>query len=260
MPWSWTSPLKTGSTISLSTWGSSIRVSKLIFWPLGPLAWTLYCQKCLSFLPPEEPVEVFNLEVEGLVPSKSLSSTISKMKIIFWQFHLCNLFTVRGMSVSNLFFFVVITNNILQIIGIHFGHYFVDLIGQGWRFTHGTNTTIMLSLFSSSPDLRMTGTGCCCRGLTHVRLVYRCTCRLNNLYISKTENSCIFKRKHTSCWLNKGFEADNELRIPPKVLVGLIIEPSGDLTGEGLVRAWSFLIRSLCNVEALVGPAYKEWM
>ena len=89
---SWTSPENTGSTISLRTWGSSILVSMTIFWPLGPLAWTLYCQKLRSvFFPPppapplDEPAEVESLASEGLVPSVSLSSVGIIHNIALWD-------------------------------------------------------------------------------------------------------------------------------------------------------------------------------
>ena len=77
IPWSCTSPLNTGSTISFNVWGSSIFVSITIFCPFGPFACTLYIQKCRSFLfppPPDDPAEVERRSIDGPSPSKSLSS------------------------------------------------------------------------------------------------------------------------------------------------------------------------------------------
>ena len=98
IPWSCTSPLNTGSTMSESTWGSSILVSNVIFWPFGPLAWTLYIQKCrCSFLlPPEEAPEVFSFDVDGLVPSRSLSSKKEKLIIRYY----CTYFLIHQVNVN----------------------------------------------------------------------------------------------------------------------------------------------------------------
>lgn len=48
IPWMWHKGLNTGSVGFWSTWGSSCVGAKTSRCPLGPFAWTLYCQKNLS--------------------------------------------------------------------------------------------------------------------------------------------------------------------------------------------------------------------